>query len=145
MNKNSYKSGNARGHTLTDMAALMARCGIYLSGTQLQQLWSYHKLLREYNPKLNLTRIHNFTNMVMKLYVDSILPGQMVALPSPLLDIGTGPGMPGILLKIAYPDTEVVLAESRKNRVEFLETVIKQLSFKSISVVGCGITPKFNR
>src|SRR6056297_1373798 len=145
MNKNSYKSGNARGHTLTDMAALMARCGIYLSGTQLQQLWSYHKLLREYNPKLNLTRIHNFANMVIKLYVDSLLPGRMVALPSPLLDIGTGPGMPGIPLKIAHPDTEVILAESRKHRAEFLEIAIKELSLKKVSVVGHGITPKFNR
>lgn len=145
MNKNSYKSGNARGHTLTDMAALMERCGIYLSGTQLQQLWSYHKLLREYNPKLNLTRIHNFTNMVMKLYVDSILPGQMVALPSPLLDIGTGPGMPGIPLKIAYPETEIILAESRQNRAEFLETVIKTVDLKNISVIGHGITPKFQQ
>ncbi len=132
-------------HNPGEMKALLERAGISLSNTQLDQLWAYHQLLRRYNPQLNLTRIHNFTNMVVKLYVDSLLPGQMAKLPSPLLDIGTGPGMPGIPLKIAYPDTEVVLAESRRNRVEFLETVIKQLSLKSISVVGCGITPEFNR
>ena len=98
------------------MAALLERSGIKLSEHQLDQLWLYHKLLRRYNPELNLTRIHNFTNMVLKLYVDSILPGTLMDLPSPLLDLGTGPGMPGIPLKIAYPNLEILLAESRKNR-----------------------------
>ena len=90
-----------RGHNVWEMEALLERADISLSNTQLGQLWAYHQLLRRYNPKLNLTRIHNFANMVIKLYVDSLLPGRMVALPSPLLDIGTGPGMPGIPLKIA--------------------------------------------
>ena len=127
------------------MAALIEGAGIFLSDVQLHQLWSYHKLLRRCNPELNLTRIHNFNNMVMKLYVDSILPGQMVKLPSPLLDIGTGPGMPGIPLKIAFPDLEIILAESRQHRAEFLETAIKVLSLENISVVGRGITPKFEQ
>ena len=134
-----------RGHNVREMEALLERADISLSNTQLGQLWAYHQLLRRYNPKLNLTRIHNFANMVIKLYVDSLLPGRMVALPSPLLDIGTGPGMPGIPLKIAHPDAEIILAESRKHRAEFLEIVIKELSLKKVSVVGHGITPKFNR
>ena len=42
-------------------------------------------------------------------------------LPSPLLDLGTGPGMPGIPLKIAYPELQIFFAESRQKRVDFPE------------------------
>jgi len=126
-----------------EMAALLERSGIILPGPGLDLLWSYHKRLRRYNPELNLTRIHNFANMVLKLYADSILPGRMVELPSPLLDLGTGPGMPGIPLKIAFPDLYVILAESRQNRNEFLQTTVQELNLEGISVLGHGITPAF--
>ena len=63
-------------------------------------LWQYHQLLRSANAQLNLTRIHNFENMVLKHYVDSLLVLNYVELPSPLIDMGSGPGLPGIPLKI---------------------------------------------
>jgi 16S rRNA (guanine(527)-N(7))-methyltransferase RsmG len=125
------------------MQAITERSGIYLSTLQLQQLWSYHQLLRQHNVALNLTRIHNFTNMVLKLYVDSMLPGQMLDLPSPLLDLGTGPGMPGIPLKILRPELTLWLAESRQNRVAFLEMVCNQLKLPGLRVIGQGINASF--
>jgi 16S rRNA (guanine527-N7)-methyltransferase len=127
------------------MDALLKKSGIHLHWDRLEQLWTYHQLLRQYNPELNLTRIHNFTYMVLKLYVDSILPGQLMDLPSPLLDLGTGPGMPGIPLKIAYPQLTLLLAESRQKRVAFLKTVVEKLNFPDVEVVGEGITPHFER
>lgn len=111
----------------------------------LEQLWKYHQLLRRYNPELNLTRIHNFANMVVKLYIDSILPGKLVDLPSPLLDLGTGPGMPGVPLKIAFPHLTVLLAESRQKRVEFLKTVVEELKLEGTEVIGEGISTRFER
>jgi 16S rRNA (guanine527-N7)-methyltransferase len=125
------------------MHALLQDCGIRLDRRQLERLWMYHGLLREYNPILNLTRIHNFKNMVLKLYVDSILPADMLELPSPLLDLGTGPGMPGIPLKIYRPQLEIILAESREKRAEFLRQAIHHLQLTGISVVARRITPHF--
>ncbi len=130
-------------HDHREMGDLLQQSGIDFSSAQLGQLWSYHNLLRQSNPELNLTRIHNFTNMVLKLYVDSILPGMITSLPSPLLDLGTGPGMPGIPLKIAFPDLEIILAESRGQRVTFLETVIDRLKLDGISVIGRSIISRF--
>jgi 16S rRNA (guanine527-N7)-methyltransferase len=127
------------------MAELLKSCGLSLSDAQVRMLWTYHRLLRQHNPELNLTRVHNFTNMVLKLYADSILPGELVKLPSPLLDLGTGPGMPGIPLKIAFPHLEIVLAESRQKRVEFLNIVQQSLQLKSLEIVGGKINPKFQR
>jgi 16S rRNA (guanine(527)-N(7))-methyltransferase RsmG len=121
------------------LSKLLLASGISLPPAATERLWKYHLLLRQFNNQLNLTRIHNFRNMVRKLYVDSIMPGRIIELPSPLLDIGSGPGMPGIPLKIAYPDIEVILAESRQNRVEFLETALSELGLSKISVMGHGV------
>lgn len=127
------------------MGELIKASGLSLSPAQVKQLWEYHQLLREHNPELNLTRVHNFTSMVLKLYIDSILPGTLMRLPTPLLDLGTGPGMPGIPLKIAFPDLHVVLAESRQKRVDFLRSVLAMLKLDGLEIVGESVLPRFER
>ena len=122
------------------LSKILRASGIALSPAQTGQLWKYHQLLRQYNQELNLTRIYNFESMVRKLYIDSILPGQIIDLPSPLMDLGSGAGMPGILLKIANPKTEIILAESRRNRVEFIETVLRELDLKKIGIMGHSVS-----
>src|ERR1700720_1739376 len=106
---------------------LISGCGLILSGTQYDQLWTYHTLLREANSELNLTRIHNFENMVLKHYVDSLLVLRFEELPSPWVDMGSGPGLPGIPLAIARPELEVILAEPRGARADFLGEVCARL------------------
>jgi 16S rRNA (guanine(527)-N(7))-methyltransferase RsmG len=128
---------------IDDLRALLLNCGIQLNHPQLKRLWMYHGLLREYNPILNLTRIHNFKNMVLKLYVDSLLPADMLDLPSPLLDLGTGPGMPGIPLKIYRPRLEIILAESREKRADFLKRAVNHVKLTGIRVFAGRITPHF--
>src|SRR5271157_4898294 len=118
---------------------ILRASGVSMSPAQTVQLWKYHQLLRQYNKELNLTRIHNFQSMVRKLYIDSIMPGRIIDLPSPLMDLGSGAGMPGIPLKIANPKIEIILAESRGNRVEFIETVLGQLGLKKICIIGHSV------
>lgn len=130
---------------IEEMEALLLDCGIHLNRAQLKCLWMYHGLLREYNPALNLTRIHNFKNMVLKLYVDSLLPADMLDLPSPLLDLGTGPGMPGIPLKIYRPQLEIILAESRAKRADFLQRAVDHIKLTGIRVVAGRITARFEQ
>ena len=97
----------------TALEAILEGCGISLTTDQIDLLWHYHQLLRTANARLNLTRIHNFENMVLKHYVDSLLVPKFLELPSPLIDLGSGPGLPGIPLAIARPDTRMILAEPR--------------------------------
>ncbi|MBC2710483.1 MAG: 16S rRNA (guanine(527)-N(7))-methyltransferase RsmG [Desulfosarcina sp.] len=127
------------------MDALLKRCGINLAAAQLKRLWAYHQLLRRHDAELNLTRIRNFENMVVKLYADSILPALHAPLPSPLLDLGTGPGMPGIPLKIFRPDLHILLAESRQNRTDFLKTAVSTLGLSGLDVVKRRIAPDYDR
>lgn len=127
------------------MHTLLKHCGIDLSGDQLNQLWAYHQLLRHHDAELNLTRIRNFENMVVKLYADSMLPALQTTLPSPLMDLGSGPGMPGIPLKIFRPDLHILLAESRQQRIDFLKTAVDALALPGLEVVERGIAPDFDR
>ncbi|MFO7784985.1 MAG: RsmG family class I SAM-dependent methyltransferase [Thermodesulfobacteriota bacterium] len=127
------------------MAAVFQGCGVVLTQQQIEQFWLYHGLLRHHNIELNLTRVYNFTGMVLKLYVDSVLPARMIDLPSPLMDLGSGPGMPGIPLKIMHPDLEVFLAERRARRAAFLREVIDRLGLEGIGVIDRNITPDFER
>jgi 16S rRNA (guanine527-N7)-methyltransferase len=143
--KDQFTAADPQTPNIRRMSALFERSGIHMSDVQLQQFWAYHLLLRRFNPILNLTRIHNFENMVIKLYVDSILPADLLPLPTPLLDLGTGAGMPGIPLKILGPQLEILLAESRHKRVDFLKTAVEQLQLQGIRVIEKKIDPDFQQ
>lgn len=130
----------------TALESLLAGCGITLSPAQLDQLWAYHRMLRAANAELNLTRIHNFENMVLKHYVDSLLVLRFEpSLPSPLVDMGSGPGLPGIPLKIARPELPMILAEPRGARADFLARVCARLGFKDVEVFAGKVNARFPR
>lgn len=121
--------------------------GVQLSGRQLEQLWIFHELLREQNPRLNMTRIHNFDTMVRKHYVDSLIVGPMIekelgSMPASMLDFGTGAGFPGVPLAIRYPDVRMILNESRANRADFLREVVQQCGLSGVTVLGQRLLPE---
>jgi 16S rRNA (guanine(527)-N(7))-methyltransferase RsmG len=116
------------------LETILKRCGITLDAGQLALLWRYHQMLRRANAELNLTRIHNFENMVLKHYVDSLLVLDFIELPASLIDMGSGPGLPGIPLKIARPDLPIILAEPRGARAAFLRDVCGELRLKDVEV-----------
>jgi len=116
------------------MAQMLEKSGIRLNHEQLNQLWRYHNLIRERNQDRELTRIIGFEPMVIKHYVDCMIVGKFLTLPSPLVDIGTGAGFPGIPLKIRYPHLKLILAEPRPKRIEFLKEVIRKLDLKNVEV-----------
>jgi 16S rRNA (guanine527-N7)-methyltransferase len=126
------RASTAPGRALLE--TILRDCGIALEHAQLDLLWRYHQMLRQANPELNLTRIHNFENMVLKHYADSFLVLKFTELPSPLVDMGSGPGLPGIPLKIARPDVQIVLAEPRGARAEFLRGVTAKLGLGGVEV-----------
>jgi 16S rRNA (guanine527-N7)-methyltransferase len=133
------------GPSRASFQAILERCGIRLNSRQIDALWAYHQLLRAANAELNLTRIHNFENMVLKHYVDSLLTLKFTDLPSPIVDMGSGPGLPGIPLKIARPELSMILAEPRGARATFLEDVVKRLGLEDVEVDARKVNPKYPR
>src|SRR3954451_1647262 len=127
----------------SSLRTILERCGLRLPAEAYDRLWAYHGLLRAANAELNLTRIHNFENMVVKHYTDSLLVLDREELPSPLLDMGTGPGLPGIPLKIARPGVRMILAEPRGARADFLGEVVTRLDLRDVEVYAGKIGPRF--
>jgi 16S rRNA (guanine527-N7)-methyltransferase len=110
---------------------------ISLTEHQYNQFLQYYDFLIEWNKVMNLTAITEFKEVVMKHFVDSLSLIKVQNLDDNLriIDIGTGAGFPGIPLKIAFPNLDIVLLDSLNKRVTFLNEVIERLNLKNIKVI----------
>jgi 16S rRNA (guanine527-N7)-methyltransferase len=122
------------------------RSDLSLKEHQYKKLWMFHTLLREKNNQYDLTRIYQFDSIVQKHYIDCVLVAKLLNwnLPSPLLDIGTGAGFPGIPLKIACPEVELILSEGRHKKVQFLREVVETLGLKGVTIYDHKVYASFS-
>lgn len=84
---------------------------------------------------MNLTGITDPKEIIIKHFIDSLTVLDKIDKNNTIIDVGTGAGFPGIPIKIASPDTEVVLLDSLNKRVNFLNEVIKKLQLKGIKTI----------
>mgnify|MGYP003302422781 CR=1 FL=1 len=111
--------------------------GINLTEKQKHQLEKFYQLLIEWNEKINLTRIIEEKDVYLKHFYDSLTISKAIDLTTKatLCDVGTGAGFPGIVLKIVYPNLKVTLVDSLLKRVNYLNTIIKDLELENITAI----------
>lgn len=108
-----------------------------LDEKQRQRLQKYAELLCLWNEKMNLTAITDPEGIAVKHFLDSMTVFKFAEIKqnSRVIDVGTGAGFPGLVMKIVRPDLEITLLDSLAKRIGFLDEVIKTLGLDGISTV----------
>ncbi|EDS6068948.1 16S rRNA (guanine(527)-N(7))-methyltransferase RsmG [Salmonella enterica subsp. enterica serovar Mbandaka] len=119
---------------LNKLSRLLADAGISLTDHQKTLLVAYVDMLHKWNKAYNLTSVRDPNEMLVRHILDSIvvapyLQGQR------FIDVGTGPGLPGIPLAIVLPDAHFILLDSLGKRVRFLRQVQHELKLENITPV----------
>jgi 16S rRNA (guanine527-N7)-methyltransferase len=111
--------------------------GVTLDETQVASLQLYMRRLREWNARFNLTAIQDPDEILTKHFLDSLSCALVVDFQDArsLVDVGTGAGFPGLVLKIAYPHLDVVLLDAVQKRLNFLQHVAEELGLKQLRTV----------
>lgn len=114
------------------------KLNINLTDLMLQQLKKYANLLLEYNKKINITAINDLDGIYLKHFYDSltIIKASNLNENISILDVGSGGGFPGIVLKILYPNLSVTLLDGNHKKSDFQKYIIKELNLKNIESIN---------
>lgn len=119
------------------------KLGLELDELKTEKLYRYYELVLEKNKFMNLTAITEEDEFISKHFVDSL---SIIKAPNlkdelaqakgiKLIDVGTGAGFPGMVLKIVFPSLKITLFDSLKKRLNFLDEVIAELELKDIETL----------
>lgn len=115
----------------------LAQCGIPATEELAQGLGVYHRLLLDWNARMDLTAVTQEDEMLDRHYVDALFPlARPGLLPrtGSLIDVGTGAGFPGLPLALACPGLQVTLLDAQQKRLNFLEAVVRELGLTNVTL-----------
>jgi 16S rRNA (guanine527-N7)-methyltransferase len=120
----------------TNLPDALREIGIELADPQIELLDRYRELLWKWNEQLNLTRHTTLEKFVTRDIVDSWELAKLLPKRERVLDIGTGGGVPGLVLAICRPDLRVSVCESVQKKAKVVEAMVVELNLP-VSVYGC--------
>lgn len=122
-------------HTI--LTSGLAALSLELSDTQQQQLVDYVVMIDKWNKAYNLTSVRDPKQMMVKHILDSlaIVPHLSASAGENIIDVGTGPGLPGMPLAIAFPNKSFTLLDSLGKRVRFMTQCVHTLKLTNVTPV----------
>ncbi|MDA0733225.1 MAG: 16S rRNA (guanine(527)-N(7))-methyltransferase RsmG [Chloroflexi bacterium] len=112
--------------------------GVDLSQRQLDQFETYYRELVDWNQRMNLTSITQYEEVQVKHFLDSLtlcLAVEAARIPgSTVVDVGAGAGLPGVPLKIAFPDIRLTLVDSVGKKTRFLRHLVETLELTDVEI-----------
>lgn len=116
----------------------LEKLNINIEEEKLEQLDKYANFLIEYNKHTNLTAITDLNDIYLKHFYDSLTIVRNIDLNkvNNLIDIGTGAGFPGMVLKIVFPHINVTLLDSNNKKTKFLIELSNSLNLDGINIVN---------
>lgn len=112
------------------------KLGLQLTTEQLAQFELYYREIVTWNRKFNLTSITEYRAVQTRHFLDSLtLMLAWQTPPASLLDVGSGAGLPGLPLKIAYPATLVTLLEATGKKAGFMRHAASELGLTGVNVI----------
>ena len=117
------------------LEAAAAQLGLELSPTQVDQLLAYLALLQKWNKVYNLTAVRDPAQMLSHHLIDSlsvIAPLQKHGAPTRLMDVGAGGGLPGVVIAICCPGTDVSCVDAVAKKATFIQQVAAELKLPNL-------------
>ena len=121
---------------MSDMREILKKALPQADETALERFEIYHRLLREWNERMNLTAITDPVEVAEKHFADSLAALPYLKPGMKVIDVGTGAGFPGVPLLIMEPGLDLTLADSLNKRLTFLEALLQELGLKAELVHG---------
>ncbi len=118
-----------------NLSAALERHAIEIPHGQIARLEQYCRLLWDWNSKINLTRHTNFEKFVSRDLVDSLAFARFLSPGETVLDVGTGGGVPGVVLAILRDDLRISLCESVGKKARTVADIVEKLGL-SVPVVN---------
>ena len=116
------------------LVSLLAQANIKISDKQIQQLIDLVNLLNKWNKAYNLTSVRDPQEMLVKHILDSLVVSPYLQ-GDRFIDVGTGPGLPGLPLAIINPSKQFVLLDSLGKRISFIRNAIRELRLTNVTPV----------
>ena len=113
---------------------LINQANLQLTEKQQQQLLDFVRLLDKWNKAYNLTSVRDPQEMLVKHIMDSLVVSEHLEGQS-FIDVGTGPGLPGIPLAIINPEKKFVLLDSLGKRITFIKNALRELGISNVTPV----------
>lgn len=111
--------------------------GVRLSSHQLDLLAMHAEELIKWNSRFNITAIVEPFDVALKHFIDSIAVSPLIPDGSKVVDLGSGGGFPGIPLKVVNPSLEVVMVDSSRKKVNFINDIIRKTGLSGAKAIHC--------